>query len=69
MTEQPKTPLTVTEAAMRLGISASFLSKMRREGTGPEYIKLGRSVRYDPDALEAWLHNQSRLRSSLPLSE
>ena len=38
--------LTSAEAANSLGVSASFLAKARVSGTGPRYVKIGRSVRY-----------------------
>jgi predicted DNA-binding transcriptional regulator AlpA len=36
-------------------VSKALLRKMRREGTGPEYIKLQRMVIYSRTAIEAWL--------------
>jgi len=44
-----------TQAAEILGVSASQLAKLRVYGGGPEFIKLGASVLYEIDALEAWL--------------
>ena len=38
--------LTSAETADLLGVSASFLAKARVSGTGPRYVKIGRSVRY-----------------------
>jgi len=43
-----------TEAANRLGLSISQMCKMRHFGTGPEFMKFGRAVRYADDALDAW---------------
>jgi predicted DNA-binding transcriptional regulator AlpA len=34
------------EAAPYLGMTTSWLRKGRRDGTGPPYIRIGRSVRY-----------------------
>lgn len=41
-------------AAELLNLSKSTLNKMRSEGRGPAYCKLGRAVRYRPDDLRAW---------------
>lgn len=38
--------LTTAQVAYELGLSISNLEKMRKRGRGPEYIKIGRSVRY-----------------------
>lgn len=52
--------LTTIEAAGRIGVSASWLNKSRMNGTGPVYLKIGGSVRYRLDDLEAWLASQRR---------
>ena len=54
-TPQRPLVLAVNAAAMRLGLSASTLAKMRLYGTGPAYSKLGRRVVYRPEDLEAWI--------------
>ena len=41
------------EAATRLGLRASTLAKLRLSGKGPEFLKLGRSVRYTHASLDA----------------
>lgn len=52
----PEVLLTPKEAAAFLKLSLSWLAKSRlRRGAGPPYVKLGRSVRYSPTALVAWL--------------
>lgn len=49
------------EAATYIGMSRSFLSQDRVHGTlanrtpGPNFIKIGRSVRYLKDDLDSWL--------------
>jgi hypothetical protein len=40
--------ITESEAASMLRISLTSLRRWRREGCGPVYRKLGRSVRYRP---------------------
>jgi predicted DNA-binding transcriptional regulator AlpA len=50
---QPSNAVTVEdsavaerEAAPYLGMTTSWLRKGRRDGTGPPYIRIGRTVRY-----------------------
>lgn len=50
-----KTIYTALEAAEFLGCSYVYLAQMRQHGTGPEYFKLGRHVRYRQDALDQWI--------------
>ncbi len=46
--------LTCKEAASYLYLSAQTLNKMRIMGTGPQFRKHGRYVRYHIDDLDAW---------------
>lgn len=51
------------EAAEYLGVSRSWLAQGRIRGSEldtPPYLKLGRSVRYDRDDLDAWLEQRRR---------
>ena len=54
------------EAAEYLGMSTSFLRKDRMHGKrdgytpGPRWIRIGRSVRYLKEDLDAWLENFSK---------
>ncbi len=50
--------LTTGEAAARLGVSASFLNKLRGKGGGPAFAKIGSGVRYDPSDLDVWTAGQ-----------
>ena len=43
--------VTEGEAASLLRVSLTSVRRWRREGRGPVYRKLGRSVRYRPDDL------------------
>lgn len=56
--------LTPKEAADFLRKSDSFLAKARMDGTGPAYIKVGRSVLYSETALQHWLKSRQRLSTS-----
>jgi excisionase family DNA binding protein len=50
------------EAADYLAIPVSTLTKMRLTGTGPLYVKAGRTVVYRKSDIDAWL--EGRLRRS-----
>jgi excisionase family DNA binding protein len=52
--------LTQREAASILSISVRSLERMRVAGGGPSFVKVGASVRYQPEALEKWITAQSR---------
>ena len=54
----------VQAAATLTGISSSFLNKLRVEGGGPSYIKVGRRVLYDVADLEHWLTTKRRNNTS-----
>jgi len=56
-----KRPLrTSEEQAKELKTTAAYLAKVRSQGyPNIPYIKIGRSVRYDPDAVDAWLAKHS----------
>ena len=60
MSEMPKV-ITAKVAARLVGLSASTLAKLRLNGNGPVYCKLGRRVVYRSGDLEQWL--QSRVTS------
>ena len=47
--------LTTLEAARFLSLSPRTLERLRLDGSGPRYCKLGRSVRYRPSDLDHWL--------------
>lgn len=56
------TPLNTDEAAKYTGLSRSTLEKARLYGGGPKFMKLGRSVKYRIEDLDAWMN--ARLVSS-----
>jgi predicted DNA-binding transcriptional regulator AlpA len=43
------------DAARRLLLSARTLERWRVSGTGPRWVKAGRSVRYREADLESWI--------------
>ena len=57
----PELPMTVTSktAARLLGLSESTLAKLRLNGNGPLYCKLGRRVVYRPADIDQWLRSRT----------
>ena len=51
-------------AATYCGSTKSTLEKLRVTGGGPVFIKLGRTVVYDIDDLDAWLETKRRRSTS-----
>ncbi|HDS1218392.1 TPA: helix-turn-helix domain-containing protein [Stenotrophomonas maltophilia] len=51
----PAIRLDVAAAARVLGISKSTLDKMRCEGRGPRYLRVGKRCFYRPADLDAYL--------------
>ncbi|MBC7767420.1 MAG: helix-turn-helix domain-containing protein [Phycisphaerales bacterium] len=51
--------LTVEEAAELLSVSVKTLEAWRRLGKGPEFVKLGRSVRYTMRALDRFTRERT----------
>lgn len=47
--------LTQREAARITALSTRTLERMRLQGNGPRYCKLGGSVRYREEDLAAWI--------------
>jgi predicted DNA-binding transcriptional regulator AlpA len=56
--------LTSKEAAEFLRVSTSWLAKSRMNGTGPAFVKIGRSVRYPEAGLLHWTRGCQRLSTS-----
>jgi len=52
------------KVAELLGISVRTVRKWRLEGEGPNYCKLGRCVRYDPQVVDEWIASQARSSTS-----
>ena len=64
MPELPKV-LSAELAARFVGLSASTLAKLRLNGNGPIYCKLGRRVVYRPADLEQWLQSRATRDTSV----
>lgn len=62
MNHQNPIALRPPDAASYLGFSQQRLAQLRLSGAGPRFAKVGRSVTYLKEDLDAWL--RSKLRSS-----
>lgn len=51
--------VTAKVAARYVGLAESTLAKLRLNGNGPIYYKLGRRVVYRPVDLEKWLESRT----------
>jgi excisionase family DNA binding protein len=47
--------LTQSECAELLRLSERTLERLRVSGLGPKFVRMGRSVRYRQNDVEAWL--------------
>lgn len=48
-----------TLAGAYTGFAPATLAKFRCQGGGPRFSRVGRSIRYNVDALDKWLESQS----------
>jgi excisionase family DNA binding protein len=60
--------LTTHEASDYLRLSPRTLERLRVEGTGPKFVKIGRCVRYIKSNLDDWLAARS-VRSTSEANE
>jgi predicted DNA-binding transcriptional regulator AlpA len=58
MADLPKV-VSAKVAARYVGLSDSTLAKLRLNGNGPTYCKLGRRVVYRPADLDKWLQSRT----------
>ena len=56
--------MTTGDAAAYLGLSASYLNKMRVTGGGPVFLKLSRAVRYRHADLDVWISSRRHTSTS-----
>lgn len=52
------------EMAAKLGKSVAWAARARWAGTGPKYLKIGKSVRYRGADVLAWLEGNTRTSTS-----
>ncbi|MEH1167264.1 helix-turn-helix domain-containing protein [Micromonospora sp. CPCC 205539] len=57
-TQQPKL-WTVDDVSAYLGVPVQTLYTWRKRRTGPPAGRVGRHLRYDPDAVRAWFEQQA----------
>ena len=50
--------LNEKDLARMLQVSCITLRRWRMFGTGPEWVRCGRAVRYQPEAVNQWLTDQ-----------
>ena len=55
----PERYLTPTDVAHLLGVPVDTLYQWRYRGTGPPSFRIGRHLRYNPDAIAHWINNLS----------
>ena len=55
---------SVKGAAQHTDLSESYLNKLRSQGGGPDYFKIGRRVVYDTCDLDEWLERLRRRSTS-----
>jgi predicted DNA-binding transcriptional regulator AlpA len=56
--------LTPEQAAKILSVSTSYLAKSRVDGDGPEFVKIGRAVRYPESSLRKFIKARTRTSTS-----
>lgn len=47
--------LTERDLCARLRLSPAHVQGMRRKGTGPQFVRIGKAVRYPEPAVSEWL--------------
>ena len=62
----PEALLTQQQLADELQITVRTLERWRQEGTGPAFIRVGRSPRYRRADIDAWLERQRRTGAESP---
>ena len=56
--------LCTKETAKLLNVSESWVAKSRLTGTGPSFVKVGRSVKYPMSAIQDYLRARTRSSTS-----
>ena len=58
--------LTEQDLARMFRVHAKFFSKLRVEGEGPAFLKIGTAVRYELAEVQAWKARRKRRSTSDP---
>ncbi len=51
--------LTCEQVAVELEVTVATLQLWRTRGKGPRFVKIGRTCKYRPEDLNAWLASQT----------
>ena len=51
--------LNEREAGRVIGVSGAGMRGWRAKGFGPPFLRIGRLIRYDPDALRKWIQERA----------
>jgi predicted DNA-binding transcriptional regulator AlpA len=51
---------------LRTGLSGPTLWRMRRDGTGPDWCRLGRRILYSAQGLEDWISERMQSSGTTP---
>lgn len=52
--DRAKITISEADAAKEIGVHVRTLRNWRRAGEGPDFLKIGRIIRYRPVDLETW---------------
>jgi hypothetical protein len=52
------------QAAEEFGLSKSWLARLRLEGNGPTYCKVGKRILYNRDSFQTWLQSHEQRSTS-----
>ena len=66
---EPASPIPERDTAKRIGMSLAFTRHERRHGRGPAHLRLGRSIRYWPKDIDAWLEARTVRADSTTVPE
>jgi excisionase family DNA binding protein len=59
MAEELSTLWSVSEVAAYLGIPVQTLYAWRKSRTGPPAARIGKHLRYEPDAVRTWVRSRA----------
>ena len=62
--KNPDPNLTPADASACIGLAEQTLARMRVEGRGPRFLKLGSRVFYKRSAIDEWLKERERTSTS-----
>jgi predicted DNA-binding transcriptional regulator AlpA len=66
MDDEQRRILTPAQVSEMTGLAQSTLANWRTLGKGPTWFKIGRLVRYDAEAVDAWLNGLQAPSSTYP---